>query len=261
MNWSYTSSVLTTKTKDYFWEVVIVSDVNHCFSKGQAESGNNHLTSKSADGLLVNESLKDKYEFGDVMRSNKKVLFCIVGKSASGKDTLCRLASQRLGYGIVCSSTDRPMRSGEVDGREHYFHSKEHMTTILETEHILAKTQIGEYRYCATVESLEPKTKFYIVDPNGVHYIQEHADELGIYPLVIYIDTPDEVRCERARLRGDLPDVFLERCSAEDAMFNQFRESLLGCKDYVVVHNNNLEVAYVDFASTVLGTLYFFNQI
>lgn len=229
--------------------------------KGNAERYHKPCISKSDASWLVNESLRDEDELSGVMKNNKKVLFCIVGKSASGKDTLCRLAKQRLGYDIVCSSTDRPMREGEVHGREHYFCSKKQMTEVLETEHILAKTKIGKYRYCATVESLEPKTKFYIVDPNGVHYIQEHADELGVYPFVIYIDTPDEVRCERARLRGDLPDVFLERCSAEDAMFNQFRESLWECKDCAVVHNNNLEFAYVDFASTVLGTLYFFSQI
>lgn len=230
-------------------------------SKGDVEGSNSPLVSKYNSCWSMSDSLRDEDGSRDVAKSSKRVLFCVVGKSASGKDTLCRLVKERLGYDIVCSLTDRPMREGEVNGREHYFCSQEKMTEVLEVEHVLAKTKIGKYRYCATVESLEPQTKLYIVDPNGIHYIQEHADELGIYPYVIYIDTPDEVRCERARLRGDLPDVFLERCSAEDAMFNKFRENLWECRDCAVVHNNNLEVAYVDFASIILGTLYFFNQL
>lgn len=211
------------------------------------------------------DCLESSVKEGDKSSASKKiggkrVLFCVVGKSASGKDTLCRLVKERLGYDSICSFTDRPMRAGEVNGREHYFLSKEEMDEVLNTQHVLAKTQIGEYRYCATVESITATTRFYVVDPEGIKYLKEHADELGIYPYIIYIDVQDDVRCKRAKLRGDLIDVFLKRCASEDRMFEEFKRNLIESKDYTVIVNYNLEIAYIEFAAVVLGILYYFGQ-
>ena len=50
-------------------------------------------------------------------------IFCILGKSASGKDTLYKrlMAMQDLGLRSVVTYTTRPIRSGEKDGREYHF--------------------------------------------------------------------------------------------------------------------------------------------
>jgi guanylate kinase len=52
-------------------------------------------------------------------------IFCILGKSASGKDTLYRrlMDMQDLGLRSVVTYTTRPIRSGEQEGREYHFSS------------------------------------------------------------------------------------------------------------------------------------------
>ena len=158
---------------------------------------------------------------------NTKVLFCIVGKSASGKDRLVRALSERLGWKVVCSYAERPMREGETDGVEHRFVSKEEMDKLFDADNVIAKTQIGEYRYCATTDCIDADTKLYIVDPAGVEYLSERQEKLGICIYVVYIDVDEEVRLERALGRGDNIEVLKKRFEAESEMFDAFRDMLL----------------------------------
>ena len=50
-------------------------------------------------------------------------LFCVMGKSASGKDSLFKrlAADPQLGLHTVVPYTTRPIRQGETDGVEYHF--------------------------------------------------------------------------------------------------------------------------------------------
>lgn len=50
-------------------------------------------------------------------------IYLLLGKSASGKDTLYRrlLEMEDLGLGTIVSYTTRPIRDGEAEGREYHF--------------------------------------------------------------------------------------------------------------------------------------------
>ena len=54
-------------------------------------------------------------------------LFCIMGKSASGKDTIFRRLTEdeRLSLKKVVPYTTRPSRKGEENGRDYYFVSED----------------------------------------------------------------------------------------------------------------------------------------
>ena len=47
-----------------------------------------------------------------------KKLFCIIGETARGKDTLAKILENDYGLRQVVSYTTRPIRPGEKDGRE-----------------------------------------------------------------------------------------------------------------------------------------------
>ena len=48
-----------------------------------------------------------------------KKVFCVMGKSATGKDTIYREILRRMpDLGTVIPYTTRPMRDGETDGKE-----------------------------------------------------------------------------------------------------------------------------------------------
>lgn len=173
--------------------------------------------------------------FLDLIRSNKttdevpkKTIFCILGESGSGKDTLVEytLKEFKLDLKPVVSYTDRPIRQGEQNGKEHVFLSKEEMTEFLNSnkKDIAAYTQIGEtgYRYCAMTSVID-RSDIYIIDPNGLKEFKERTGDR--YNIVsIYIDCPLEERRKRTEGRSDATSKFEARVAAESNQFAKFRE-------------------------------------
>ena len=158
----------------------------------------------------------------------KKTIFCILGESGSGKDTLVEytLKEFKLDLKPVLSYTDRPIRQGEQNGKEHIFLSKEEMTEFLNSnkKDIAAYTQIGEsgYRYCAMTSVID-RSDIYIIDPNGLKEFKERTGDR--YNIVsIYIDCPLKERRKRTEGRGDAASKFEARVAAESEQFAKFRE-------------------------------------
>ena len=173
--------------------------------------------------------------FLDLIRSNKttdevpkKTIFCILGESGSGKDTLVEytLKEFKLDLKPVLSYTDRPMRDGEQNGKEHIFLSKDEMTEFLNSnkKDIAAYTKIGEtgYRYCAMTSVID-RSDIYIIDPNGLKEFKERTGDR--YDIVsIYIDCPLKERRKRTEGRSDAASKFEARVAAESEQFAKFRE-------------------------------------
>ena len=180
---------------------------------------NKEQDKKIMDELLPKESNDKK---------PKKTIFCILGESGSGKDTLVEytLKEFKLDLKPVLSYTDRPIRQGEQNGKEHIFLSKDEMTEFLNSnkKDIAAYTQIGEtgYRYCAMTSVID-RSDIYIIDPNGLKEFKERTgDRYNI--LSIYIDCPLEERRKRTDKRGDGVAKFEARVAAESEQFAKFRE-------------------------------------
>ena len=75
-------------------------------------------------------------------------IFCIMGKSATGKDTIYKalLAREDLGFRRIVSCTTRPIRAGEADGVEYHFCTEE------ERDRLLASGRVIEMRSYDTCE-------------------------------------------------------------------------------------------------------------
>lgn len=166
----------------------------------------------------------------------KKTIFCILGETGSGKDSLVNYTLKKYNLDLkpVLSYTDRPIRSGEQNGKEHIFLSKEEMTEFLDSnkKDIAAYTKIGEtgYRYCA-MTSVINRSDIYIIDPNGLKEFKERTgDRYNI--LSIYIDCPLKERRKRTEKRGDEAIKFESRVVAESGQFAKFREDHV--YDYII---------------------------
>ena len=161
----------------------------------------------------------------DTERSKR--LYLIVGETASGKDTVAQILSQRLGIPIVVSYTDAPIRSDQAEGVSHYFLTKEEFDRILETGSVIAYTQIGAsgYRYCATLEAIPGDRAIYVIDPNGIADMKARVNSLGLSVelVTIFIDVPRFIREHRAASRQGF-DV-QARIEREERQFERFRES------------------------------------
>ena len=203
-------------------------------------------------------------------------IYCILGRTCSGKDTVARLICENDDrFSQIVSYTTRPKRDSETDGVEHYFVSDEEfeelrkkaasdLTNITNAiydgvpkeeipfkleDTIIAYTEIGKYKYMALLTEIVNKHhNVYIIDPTGLialdnmmYSVNKHSDYvLKVKP--VYINSSFVDRDSRARTRSDY-DKFQLRCESEDGQFNLF-ESMI--KDYGISIFNNTNNTVVD---------------
>ena len=148
-------------------------------------------------------------------------IFCLMGKSSSGKDTIFRdlLKEDDLKLKPIVSYTTRPMRANEVEGREYYFINK---TTLdaYETENKIIEQRVyqtvyGPWHY-ATIDdgqiNLQIANYIMIVTLEAYKSLVKYFGQEYIVP--IYIEVEDSIRLERAisRERKQINPNYEEIC-------------------------------------------------
>lgn len=160
-------------------------------------------------------------------------IFLLVGRSASGKDSIADELGKR-GYKKLKSYTTRPRRINEGD--THVFIDESEIYKY--ADRIIAHTRIGDYHYFATKDQLQ-ENDIYIIDPNGVAFMEfalsEYADT-DIRTVVIYINQHERVRYLRARQRGDEKEKIIKRFMDENDQFEEFERRRE--YDYAVTNND-----------------------
>lgn len=168
----------------------------------------------------------------------KEIIF-IVGKTASGKDTVARYLEDAYGIRPVVSYTTRPMRPSEKDGREHWFVDGKSMERLLKKGGIIAYTKNDKtgIEYCATAGSLpERGMSSYIINPEGIEWFKRNGPKDIMYDI-LYVDCPEDVIRERAKGRGDLPEDVTRRLDSERDEFDAFKAS--GQQDMTIVNSGS----------------------
>lgn len=148
-------------------------------------------------------------------------IFCLMGKSSSGKDTVYRklLEDRQLGLRRLVTGTTRPIREGERDGEEYYFYTRE------EFEKLLSDGKIIEYRsydtahgiwnyFTVAYEKLDVAHSDYLTINTLEAYVKLR-DHFGADCLVpVYLEVDDGLRLERAleRERTQARPRYKEMC-------------------------------------------------
>ena len=154
----------------------------------------------------------------------------LVGKSASGKDTMLKKMLKE-GYEPIVSYTSRPMRDGETDGVEYHFVSKQRFLELRCLDFFM------ESRSYNTLVNGNPDTWYYgspkvnaceknyvaILDVEGaVKFIRYYGKE---NVEVIYLYVSDEERERRASLRGSFDKTEWDRRKKDDDV--KFSEDII----------------------------------
>lgn len=146
----------------------------------------------------------------------KHTLFCIMGRTSSGKDTLAKTLGDRLGAKVVISNTTRQKRPNE--GETHYFATKDDYKTDKEAGNIAAFTEIDGNYYWATIDQVLGHD-VYVIDPQGIKTL-ESLNLPNLRLVRIYVNVPDDIRENRAtKSRGDDKHKFRSRNLAERRQF------------------------------------------
>ena len=163
-------------------------------------------------------------------------IFCVMGKSATGKDTIYQklLSESKIEWNRIIPYTTRPIREGEVEGREYHF------CTEADVQRLEKEGRIVELRAYDTVYGI---WKYFTVNDGNIQLEQENYLLIGTLEsytkirdyfgadrvLPIYIEVEDGERLLRAISREKQQDVpkYEEMCRRFLADAKDFSEEKL----------------------------------
>ena len=190
-------------------------------------------------------------------------IFYLMGKSASGKDTIYkRLLEACPELKTVALYTTRPMREGETDGVEYYFTTPENLREFDKAGRIIElrtyQTVYGPWSY-ATVDDghidLENGDYLMIGTLESYEKLRDYYGAGGVEPL--YVTVNDGLRLERAlfRERQQREPKYAELCRrflADEEDFSEENRKRCGIlREY---QNENLEVCVKEILGTIRGS-------
>ncbi len=177
-------------------------------------------------------------------------LFCVMGKSASGKDSLFKLlaADKELGLKTVVPYTTRPIRQGETDGVEYHFTNEEGFLGLKNAGKII------EDRAYHTVHGL---WRYFTADDGQMDLVRENYIVIGTLEAYrqmlnyfgksimrpVYVEVEDGERLARAlcRERSQTEPKYAEMCRRFLADQEDFSEDKIrDC--YIVKRYANIEL-------------------
>lgn len=168
-------------------------------------------------------------------------IFCIIGKSSSGKDTIYKklLEDKLLGLKRIVPYTTRPIRVGEQEGVEYYFTTAEAMEHLREENKLIEcrayDTVYGRWYYFMAKDcQIELEEHDYLVIGTLESYIKMRDYFGGDKVVPIYIDLENGERLSRALER--------EKKQSEPKYEEMCRRFLADEKDF---SKENLEKAGV----------------
>ena len=175
------------------------------------------------------------------MKNNK--LFCVVGKSCSGKSTILHEVLSKIEIPVLLSCTTRPPRENEVQGVDYNFVTFSKFDEDYKNENVL------EYD-CFRIDSLKQTWIYYtkksdlllpntsqikIVSPTGLAQLMSNK-ELRDNIVSIYIDADDKIRQKRYLSRCISPDSMNDRFTRDEKAFQHL------FTDYIIINDENTSI-------------------
>jgi guanylate kinase len=144
--------------------------------------------------------------------NHRRVILC--GPTCSGKNFIREKFSQK-GYTHDVSYTSREPRPGEINGIDYKFISKKAF------EEAIVRNEFYEYveyngNYYGTGLDEWYEADVFIMETDGIKHIKPEDRKES---LVIYVNTPYDIRLKRMRTRGWSEEKILERVKVDQDKF------------------------------------------
>lgn len=155
----------------------------------------------------------------------KTKIVCLVGDSGSGKTHASFYLHKTFGWNTITSYTTRPMRKGEVNGKEHIFVTT---SSVPARDKMFAYTFFGGHQYWTRWSQFKRnKINVYIIDEKGLKDLvsQEHRP-FDFDIVAVKIKRPDKSGIDKERIERDK-----ERITIPDEKY-----------DYIVVNDDSIEM-------------------
>ena len=126
-------------------------------------------------------------------------MIVLAGASASGKTEVAKMLAKKYGITKVITTTTRPMRHGEVDGKDYFFVSKEKFEEKIHAGDFVEYTLYNGYMYGSTKDQIADN-KCVVIDPAGLRsYIALNNPTI----VTFFLEADEKTRKERMIFRGD----------------------------------------------------------
>lgn len=194
-------------------------------------------------------------------------IFCLIGKSSCGKDTLYKriLSEGNLPLKTLVSYTTRPIRDGEKNGVEYYFLTEEQLTSLEEENKIIElrayHTVHGIWKYFTVNDhqiDLAKNDYLVIGTLESFQKLQAYFGSDRLVPLYIEVDPGERLQRALNRERLQQEPKYAELCRrflADEADFSSEKLTQAGITQ--VFHNNNLDDCLRDLITYIANILSF----
>lgn len=194
-------------------------------------------------------------------------IFCLIGKSSCGKDTLYKriLSEGNLPLKTLVSYTTRPIRDGEKNGVEYYFLTEEQLTALEEENKIIElrayHTVHGIWKYFTVNDhqiDLAKNDYLVIGTLESFQKLQAYFGSDRLVPLYIEVDPGERLQRALNRERLQQEPKYAELCRrflADEADFSSEKLTMAGITQ--VFHNNNLDDCLRDLITYIANILSF----
>jgi len=176
------------------------------------------------------------------------LMFVLSSPSGAGKTTLSRLLIERMGgLKMSISATTRPMRPGEVDGRDYIFVDKPRFEEMVKRNELLEWATVFDNRYGTPrtpVETALAKGEdvLFDIDWQGTQQLREkaRADVVSVFILPPSAADLEKRLHSRAQDSADVIRSRMARASHEMSHWAEY--------DYIVI-NHDVDEAFAEVQS------------
>lgn len=158
-------------------------------------------------------------------------MIILTGASASGKTVTALDLQKRHGLVKAITTTTREKRTGETDGIEYFFISKEEFKKRLSEGKFVEHSLYNDNFYGCGVDQISDN-KIVVLDPNGLHsFLKLNNNHIVSFLLI----ADEKTRRERMVSRGDTSDNINKRIVND---VNDFSIKRIGKVDFIINTEN-----------------------
>ena len=177
----------------------------------------------------------------------KYTIIAIMGKSASGKDSLLKALLQEPQFKKakpIISCTTRPIRENEINGIDYHFLTNEQFTNLVLSNRMLEATVFNDWCYGTSIDSLSTSgINIGVFNPEGCEALRQNEN---ITLCLIYVEAADKTRLLRSLNREKNPDCheIVRRFNADEMDFCEEEIEYLE-PDIFVTNNEGADIKHI----------------
>lgn len=153
-------------------------------------------------------------------------MIVLSGASATGKTEIAKVLASKYGIVKVITTTTRPMRINEVDGKDYFFVTKEQFEEMIRNDEFVEFT-IYNGNYYGSTKSQIGDNKCIVTDPEGLKAYSRLEDKSII---TFFLNADENTRLYRMLQRGDNDSDALKRIKNDKKVFNPSKLSKVNFK-------------------------------